>query len=143
MTRFYAPRCRPPSERKDPEAKFHVAVARYLNLALPPDAFWTTIPTGNLSLTQGARMKAKGYQRGTPDIVVIWGGKAMWIELKAPNGVVSDDQRAVGLRLIRAGAKCGLARDLGQVEQFLQQQGIPLRATAGPPPRRREPLLLA
>jgi hypothetical protein len=118
--------------RKSPEDTLHIAVARFLNLALPAGTFWTTIPTGNLSRFQAQRMKAKGYRPGTPDIVIIFNYQAYWLELKAKDGVVSDEQRAAHFALHAAGAHVGIARSLSNVQLWLQEWGIPLRATLEP-----------
>lgn len=118
-------------KRRTPEDDLHIAVADFLRAALPPEAFWTTIPTGNLSRLQAARMKRKGYTAGTPDIVICYGARTYWIELKAPAGVVSDDQRAAHAQLARACVPVALAKSLGEIEFWLCRWNIPLRATTG------------
>lgn len=118
--------------RKYPEEKFHIQVAKFLNLALPTDSFWTTTPTVASSITMGARLKAKGYVRGTPDLQIVYQGRSFWIELKSAEGRVSADQRIVATLLTRAGAKVGLAYDLNDVQQWLDEWCIPLSARIDP-----------
>lgn len=117
---------------KNPEHKLAVAVARYLNLSLPPDAIWCTTPTAGSSMLQGARLKAAGYVAGWPDLQILWRGKSYFIELKAPRGVLADAQRATMLAIMRAGGKVAMAKSLDDVQEFLDQQAIPLRARLDP-----------
>ena len=123
-----------PHKRQSLEEKFHMQVATYLAMALPVDAFFTTIPTVGSSRFQGAKLKAKGYAKGTPDILILWRSCNWWLELKSPIGVVSDDQRAVHGRIAKAGGCVGLAKTLEHVEMWLTQWGIPLRARLSEPP---------
>lgn len=117
------------TQRQQPEAKFHVLVARFLNMALPLDAWWTTIPTVGSSILQGAKLKAKGYKAGTPDLVIIYNAGVFWIELKAPEGVLSDEQENVHRLICAAGGHTGMARSLDNVQMLLDYWHIkPLRA---------------
>jgi len=117
--------------RRHPEESLHRAVACFLNVALVDDAFWTTIPAGGGGRVRGAILKAMGYRRGTPDILIVWQGKAYWIELKAKNGRVSGAQWEVRKALARAGSHVGFAYSADEVESLLRCWGIPLRATMG------------
>lgn len=119
--------------RGNPEHRLHVSVAKFLNVALPLDAWWTTIPTAGSSLQQGAKIKARGYKAGTPDLVILWQGRTYWLELKAPKGTVDPLQRQCHEALMRAGSKVGIARDLNDVQYWLDAQwSIPLRAVVDP-----------
>lgn len=116
------------TQRQQPEAKFHVLVARFLDMALPLDAWWTTIPTTRASRLEGAKLKAKGYKKGCPDLVIIYQGRAFWVELKSPLSVLSNAQTDQMRVLSRAGAKCAQAKTLDQLQDWLDQWSIPLRA---------------
>lgn len=120
------------SRRNAPEHQLHVQVARYLNIALPNDAWWTTIPTAGSSLAQGAKIKARGYKAGTPDLVILYRGGAFWFELKSENGVVDPLQREAHLAIMKAYCKVAIARDLSDVQFWLQSWHIPLRAIVDP-----------
>lgn len=122
---------RPKLHRAEPEHRLHVSIARFLTLALPLDAWWTTIPTAGSSLRQGAKIKARGYKAGTPDVLIIW-KRAHWIEIKAEKGVVAPEQRACHALLHRAGSPVGIARDLNDVQYWLEQWHIPMRAMVDP-----------
>lgn len=123
---------RPKLHRAEPEHKFHVSVARYLRLALPLDACFSTTPTVGSNVRQGAKIKARGYFAGWPDITIIWNRGVYFLELKSLTGTVSPEQRACHAAIMRAGGKIGMAKDLNDAEFWLQQWGIPLRVTVDP-----------
>ncbi len=119
------------TRRNHPEDDFHMAVAAYLDLALPPDAVWTTIEHGGKrGKREAGRLKAKGLTPGWPDILVIYRGRVICIELKSAKGVLSASQRALHPRLTLAGALVYTATRIEEVEGFLRAT-VPLRATTG------------
>ncbi len=118
------------TRRNHPEDDFHMAVADYLDLALPEDAVWTTIPAGGGGKVRGARLKAMGYKAGWPDLQVVYRGRLICIELKSAKGRLSPAQRAMHERLTLAGALVYTATRIEEVEGFLRAT-VPLRATTG------------
>ncbi len=117
-------------KRKHDEDNFHMAVADYLDLALPEDAVWTTIPAGGGGKVRGARLKAMGYKAGWPDLQVVYRGRLICIELKSAKGRLSPAQKAMHSRLSNAGALVYTATRIEEVEGFLRAS-VPLRATTG------------
>lgn len=103
-------------------------VARYLNMTLPLDSYWTTIPTVGSNILQGAKLKAKGYRAGTPDLVIIYMGIAYWIELKAIHGTLSAVQAHAMNALIKAKSHVWMASTLEHVQEALDLWQIPTRA---------------
>ena len=77
-------------------------------------------------------IKARGYVAGCPDLVIIHKGKAHWLELKAAKGTVQPEQRVCHSDLHRAGSPVGIARDLNDVQFWLEAWLIPLRAVVDP-----------
>lgn len=117
---------------KKPEQALHEAVARFLDIALPIDAFWTTFPAGGGGKARGGQLKAMGLKAGVPDILIVWQGLAFWIELKAPRGVLSAEQRLVHDRLAFAGCeRPAVCRSVDDVERALRAREIPIRASVG------------
>ena len=118
--------------RKTPEQNFQCQVKTYLDLALPrPDAWFTAIPTTGSSKTVGGILKGMGYTPGTPDMVVVYLGLPIWLELKVEGREPSDNQEQCRDDLIAAGCKWALVRTLADVEQALKRFGVPLRASVG------------
>lgn len=54
-----------------PEQDFHIAAARYLDLALPSHCVWTTFPAGGGGKTRGKILNAMGLKPGWPDIQIL------------------------------------------------------------------------
>ena len=120
------------THRAHPEDDLHMAVAQFLDLALPKDACWTTVEHGGKrGKREAGRLKAKGVKPGWPDIEIIWHGRAYFIELKAPKGLLSDNQITTHLALKQAGALIATLRSVEEVEGTLRGWSIPLRATTG------------
>lgn len=120
------------TRRKHPEDAFHKTVAQYLDWALPRDAVWTTVEHGGKrTKTEGGKLKAKGLKPGWPDVQIVYRGRLICIELKAPGGTLSDVQEAMHKRLTLAGAYVYTATDMAAVEGYLRGHDVPLRATTG------------
>ena len=116
-----------------PELAFHFVAAAYLEYALPPGTQWTSVDAGDVKLTpkKAADRKRRGIKPGWPDIQVVWRGRFIGIELKAPKGRVRATQTEVGLALIECGAHWFSARSIEDIEAGLRSQGVPLKATLG------------
>ena len=116
--------------RRHPEQQLQQAVARYLDVALPGEVWWTTIPAGGGGKVRGAILKGLGYKAGTPDILIVYEGRAYWMELKAPDGVLSTAQMWCFKVLCNAGCwRPHIVRSLVDVERALDSWRIPHRAT--------------
>ena len=112
-------------KRKSPEADLQIAVAQYLNLALPKGAIWFAVPNGGTrNLREAVKFKRMGVKAGIPDIIILHQSKAFCIELKSGNGVVSKVQKAMMLALFEAGFVVAVCRSLDEVAAFLQAVGL-------------------
>ena len=114
-----------------PEQAFHQQVAQFLNVALGGVAWWTTIGHGRPGRLQSAIQKGMGVKPGVPDIMVIDGGRAIFIELKAPRGQVSEAQRECHRSIRRAGSGVRVCKTLDEVISALEEWGVPLRYRIG------------
>lgn len=113
------------------EDKLHRAVASYLSLALRDECLWWHCPNGeHRSPKTAAKLKAFGVRPGVPDICLILpGGQAGFLELKADRGVLSPNQRAFCSLSTRIGAKWAVCRSLEEVAITLNNWRVPLHAT--------------
>ena len=118
------------TRRQHPEEALQRTVAAYLDLALPEDACWTTIPAGGGGRVRGAKLKGMGYKPGFPDILIIYQDGAYLIELKSARGRLSPTQIAMHKRLRIAGAMVCTAKSVEDVEVFLRMYML-LRASTG------------
>lgn len=132
----------PRRRRKHPEDALQVAVAGYLQRALPPDATWWATPNGGTRVQktrigrdgkpvkyspEAARLKAMGARAGIPDLWVLHHGHLIGIELKAARGALSPAQIETMDVLRRAGAWCYSARSVDDVDTILRLANVPLR----------------
>lgn len=125
--------------RAHPEQDLHIAIAKFLDIALPKDAWWTTIPAGGGGKVRGAILKAMGYRPGTPDILIIWRHRTnledippdfvIWFEVKDAKGALRDNQENCRDILLKNGCKWGLVKSVEDVERALLRFRVPLRAT--------------
>lgn len=68
---------------------------------------------------------ARGCIAGVPDIIIVWRGRAHFIEVKAIDGVVSLPQQSVATAILCASGEVGFARDATEAIALLDQWGIP------------------
>lgn len=123
-----------PAKRKRPERGLHLAVATFLDMALPVDAVWHHSPNEwfggdrQRALALAALFKRKGTRAGWPDIEICYLGNLYTIELKDKNEALSKSQADVHRRLISAGARMAICRSVDEVQAALDVWSIPLRA---------------
>lgn len=110
--------------RAGPERRLQEAITEFSAAALPATVWWGCIPGGD-----GRATRAPGYRSGTPDWLVIFEGRAMFFELKAPKGIAAVTQKDAAYQLHKAGAMVHLIRSLEGYEEALRIAGVPLRAT--------------
>lgn len=110
------------------EERIQRAFVAWCILALPDDVLWFSIPNeGKRSPSYGARLKAMGLRPGAPDFEVIYRGRALFIEFKAPAGRQSPSQRQFEADCVTAGASYYLARSEREASAWLRSMGVPTR----------------
>lgn len=113
------------------EWDFQTTVAEFLDLALPAEAFWSSVDMGPArSKAVGGLRKKRGLKAGLPDMVIVFRRITLWIEAKAPRGVLSVAQKNVRLALLANGHHWALARTLDDITEACAAVGIPLRGVA-------------
>lgn len=122
-------------KRKAPEQTLQRQVATFLEWALPPDAWFTSIGHGGGGAVRGAILKSTGMKSGVPDILIIYRSKSIWVELKSATGSLSEAQRSVHSAITVAGGVVTTCRSVDDVSGFLQALQIPLRARLMPAER--------
>jgi hypothetical protein len=114
----------------DTEEPFQVETALFLDFVLPQHSWWCHVPNGgHRHMLVGANLKRQGTRAGTPDNLVIWQGRAYWIELKARYGTLKASQKTTIPAIEAAGSPVAVARTLEDVGAALIAWGIPLRAS--------------
>jgi hypothetical protein len=119
-----------PAARRHDEFETQKALAQFLRIALPHDATFFSVPNGGLRHSKvAAKLTATGLKAGVPDLLVIWRGRALFIEVKTATGRMSMAQRQMTTKLIHCGAEVMLVRSVEDVERMLREIGMPLRAS--------------
>ena len=119
------------------EQRLQFVVVRDLRWLLPSDAVLLMIPNGG-DMTEAARKKAAGLGEypGASDLLVVWGGKALFIELKVRASAEwnipqttyqKPPQKEFQAAIERAGAHYEVCRSVDEALAFLRAHSIPLR----------------
>lgn len=117
-------------EGHDSEERFQRETALFFDFVLPRDAWWSHFPNGgHRHALVGASLKRQGTQAGAPDNLIIWQGKAHWVELKSRYGTLRASQQTTIPAIEAAGSPVVVARTLEDVAAALDAWGIPLRAS--------------
>jgi hypothetical protein len=69
-----------------------------------------------------------GYVAGSPDMLIVYRGRAIALELKSRAGRQKPEQRAVEVAWTLAGGVYHVVRSVLDVEALLRMLGVPLRA---------------
>lgn len=123
-------------KRRQPEYELQKAVVQVLRLSAAPGIFWAAIPNGEYRHDRtAARLKAMGVIAGSPDMFLIVAGIAHGIELKAPGGRQSPEQKAVEAAWNRAGGFYHLVTGIDSALAVLREIGA-LSSRRAPAERR-------
>lgn len=87
-------------------------------------------PSGGGGLMRGKILNSMGLKPGVPDVLIVDGGRALWLEVKAPKGSVSPVQKQCHSDLARARSSVAVVRSLDDVIAFLERECVPLKARA-------------
>jgi hypothetical protein len=109
------------------EFQTHAAIVSWLKVALPSAI--VVHPLNNpRSAVAGAKAKRMGMLAGAPDLIIIHYGKMFCIEVKTQKGRQSPAQVAFQERCTEHGVPYCIARGIGDVQSFLHDLNIPVRA---------------
>lgn len=117
--------------RARPEQAFQIALCRYLDVALPPDAVYFAIPNGfKRTKAEAGIAKAMGQKAGMPDLMVVSPHGCVGLECKAAKGSLNAAQRAMAADLYDAGVPVAIVRTIEEADMFLRAAGFRLKARA-------------
>lgn len=118
-----------PPKRIEKELRLHKQVAEYLRWSVPLECVWLHIPNGGKrSKKVSGEFAAMGLKAGAPDLMFVWRGRALFIELKAEGGTLSLVQRQMHAKLRLAGSIVEVCYSLDEVVAVLRGWEIPLMA---------------
>ena len=112
-------------KRKQPEAAIQRAVFEHLRIRPATGVFAFHCPNGGARRPiEAAILKGLGVVAGVPDIIAIKDGRTHAVELKAPGGRLSDNQRATHSAMIGAGVQVAVADNLDDALALLEGWGL-------------------
>ena len=91
-------------------------------------SFATAVDTVARSATAGKMRQLRGVRSGLPDNWVLYRGKLVTIEMKAPGGRCTPSQRATRQSLLRAGARWWMCLSPNAALVALAESGVKFRA---------------
>jgi hypothetical protein len=110
--------------RRRPEQQLHIQIANALPTVLKPEVLWLHIPNGGArTRVEGAILKAMGTRAGAADFLFVVAGRAVFIELKAAGGRMTESQRDFAMAVTLAGGVYALAKSLEDVLGLLEPLG--------------------
>lgn len=114
--------------RQRPEAALQRTIIAFLKLLPSPDKggpYWTAInPAPPKGRIQGTIAKSLGAKAGVPDLLLVYRGRAVFVEIKARKGRLSDVQKAAADEITLAGGLWVEVRSLEEMQDFLENLGL-------------------
>jgi hypothetical protein len=78
------------------------------------------IPTKEKKMGFVSWSKARGWEKGVPDLIIIWKGSVLFLELKfGKTGKLSEEQKLWRTRIIDAGYEYACWRTLAECEEWI------------------------
>lgn len=113
-----------PKKKKPSEKVIETAILTYLNY-LPHCFAWKNNSTGVFDAKRGCFRKSKNKFaiNGVSDILGVYNGRLLAIEVKKPGGVTSKEQKQFINRVVRLGGIAGVARSIDEVREILKSDG--------------------
>jgi len=122
------------------ENQIHLAIAKYLNTVIKRPSRWHTVEVSNQASGKAAMfrqvaLKARGVVTGWPDIEIFWqyegdgwgkrsGLRMIFLEVKAPEGKLTERQEALHAELREDGHEVHVVRSVEDVERILKELGV-------------------
>jgi hypothetical protein len=110
-----------------PEHRLQIAIKKWTREAVPfPHVFLAFDRSAARSRLQHLHEKTRGARAGTPDVVLLWRGAAIWCELKAPDGVLSIHQTELHAEMALTGHHVSVVRSVRAYAEELAARQVPL-----------------
>lgn len=81
--------------------------------------FFLSIPNERKDMTTLNKMKSLGYTPGAADLLIVRDGRVYFLEVKAPTGRLSDNQKDFRQRALNAGSDYAVVRSVDQAMDCL------------------------
>lgn len=123
-------RISPPHRRLDIEGPVQEAIVNYLRHVLPVGFLVVGVSNNPRSKQTAVKEIRRGLLTGYPDLHILGRDEhdkpcAWFIEVKAPKGVIRDEQHKVHDQIKDIGFRCGVARSIEDVRTLLWRWNVP------------------
>lgn len=121
----------PRKRRHTPEYNFHCQVADALDKILNPQlTCWSSVENSNhtggvYGLIKQGKDKRKGVKSGFPDIIILYNGTCLCIELKTTKGRTTTAQDLFHRKIISSGNRIEVVRNLDELFLILEKHHVP------------------
>ena len=113
---------------RNAEAKRQAAIIEYVRWVAPHIVIWAVPNGGFRTKAEAARLKWTGVLAGVLDLTLaLPDGRCAFWETKTPHGRLSDDQKAVTIRLMAIGHSWAVVRSIDDARRELAGLGIKTR----------------
>ena len=119
-----APVVREPALHKQIADAFRLEIAPAGHISRDGVVFWSVDMAAYAGTVPGIRT-GRGCVAGVPDMIVLYGGRAYFIEVKAADGSVSPAQRDVAFAILLAGSPYAVVRSAAEALACLDAWDIP------------------
>jgi hypothetical protein len=121
-------------ESRREEWTAHIKLAELLEQYLDRSCtFFTLLENKPLSMLSGIFQKRRGVRSGLPDVLVIFRGKPIFLELKSRRGLASKAQKQIRTEMLPAGAVWWMTRSARAAMMALHLSGVVFRRKWEPP----------
>lgn len=116
-----------------PEAVIHTQISDWLTAVLIPDTtYYTTIENSNQQGGKAGRIKQaknkrRGVKTGFPDILIIYRGRAFFLEVKRYGKAATPRQKEEHAHIEKSGGVVRVVHNIEEVRQFFMEYQIQTR----------------
>ena len=108
------------------EEILQITIVQWLRRNAPEAVVFHTPNGGSRNAREGQKLKDMGVLAGVPDLIVLWPGGKLAIELKSDKGRTSQDQKDVLAKFEACGFPVAVCRSQIEVIEALRRVGCPL-----------------
>ena len=110
--------------KQQPETAIRVQVYQYLSMC--PEFFGSVIRNSGMWDPVGKfyRAPSRGMHRGVADIIGVWNGQGLAVEIKTKRGVMSEQQKHWHERWMAKGGLSVVIRSLDEIVDFVKSLRI-------------------
>ncbi|KKM02245.1 hypothetical protein LCGC14_1786330 [marine sediment metagenome] len=87
--------------------------------------YWDRLNSGDFIEVRGdTRRRVRGCRKGTADLIILKGGRTLFIELKGRSGRLRPEQRLFGELVQSQGSFYGVVRSLEELMEVLSEEKL-------------------